>query len=260
MKAAVLHAFDGPLEVEQIDRPSTGAGEVLVRVAASGVNPLDVKIRMGQGAHAKPVVPAVLGLDLAGWVEEVGEGVTGFVSGDEVGGIQGSLAEFAAVDARLIARKPQVFSMREAAAVPLVFITVWEGLVDRPASRQVTRSWSMVAAVVSDRWRSRSPSHTVPTSSQPTPQSISVGSPVSTPRLLTTRRSPWTSTSPSTPTTQASTSSSTVRAVPRSTRHSRQSSATWATSSAPSDGAHTASPRSRSEGRHTRASSRCSRC
>jgi NADPH2:quinone reductase len=138
MKAAVLHSFEGPLVVEEVERPVAGVGQVLVRVAASGVNPLDTKIRNGQAAHAKPVLPAILGLDLAGWVEEVGDGVAGFGVGDEVfgltggvGGIQGSLAEYSAVDARLIAHKPAGFSMREAAAIPLVFITAWEGLVDR---------------------------------------------------------------------------------------------------------------------------------
>jgi NADPH2:quinone reductase len=138
MKAAVLRAFEGPLDVEEVDRPRADAGQVVVRVAASGVNPLDVKISLGQAAHAKPVLPAVLGLDLAGWIEEVGDAVTGFAVGDEVygltggvGGIQGSLAQYAAVDARLIAFKPAGFSMREAAALPLVFITAWEGLVDR---------------------------------------------------------------------------------------------------------------------------------
>jgi NADPH2:quinone reductase len=138
MKAAVLHTFSGPLEMEEPDRPIAAVGQVVVKVAASGVNPLDVKIRNGQGAHARPVLPAVLGMDVAGWVDEVGDGVAGFAIGDEVygltggvGGIPGSLAEYAAVDARLIAPKPAGFSMREAAAVPLVFITAWEGLVDR---------------------------------------------------------------------------------------------------------------------------------
>jgi NADPH:quinone reductase-like Zn-dependent oxidoreductase len=80
----------------------------------------------------------VLGLDLAGVVEAVGEGVTGFAPGDEVygltggvGDLQGSLAEYAAVDARLLAHKPASLSLREAAVLPLVAITAWEGLVDR---------------------------------------------------------------------------------------------------------------------------------
>jgi len=111
---------------------------VLVRVRASGVNPLDTKIRAGKAAHAKQPLPAVLGLDMAGVVEEVGRGVTAFRPGDEVygmvggvGGLQGTLAEIVAANADLIALKPKSLSMREAAALPLITITAWEGIVDR---------------------------------------------------------------------------------------------------------------------------------
>jgi NADPH:quinone reductase-like Zn-dependent oxidoreductase len=138
MKAVVLNAFETPLTVSDIARPIAGPGQVLVRIKASGVNPLDIKIAAGKADHAKVPLPAILGIDLAGVVETVGEGVSGFASGDEVwgmtggvGGVQGSLAEYAAVDAMLLARKPASISMREAAALPLVFITAWEGLVDR---------------------------------------------------------------------------------------------------------------------------------
>jgi NADPH2:quinone reductase len=138
MRAVVLRRFGDPLTVSEIPTPTAGPGQVLVRVAASGVNPLDTKIRAGQAAHARSVLPAVLGLDLAGVVETVGADVTGFAPGDEVygltggvGDLQGSLAEYAAVDARLLARKPTSLSMREAAALPLVVVTAWEGLVDR---------------------------------------------------------------------------------------------------------------------------------
>jgi NADPH:quinone reductase-like Zn-dependent oxidoreductase len=112
--------------------------QVLVKIAASGVNPLDIKIRGGKAAHAKQPLPAVLGLDMAGTVEEVGPGVTRFRAGDEVygavggvGGTQGTLAELIAADADLLAHKPKNLSMREAAALPLSTITAWEGLVDR---------------------------------------------------------------------------------------------------------------------------------
>jgi NADPH:quinone reductase len=118
------------------------ANHVLIRVRASGVNPLDAKIRGGKAAHAKQLLPAVLGLDVAGIVEEVGAGVSKFTPGDEVygmvggvGGLQGTLAEFVAVDADLLARKPRNLSMREAAALPLITITAWEGLVDRAKVR-----------------------------------------------------------------------------------------------------------------------------
>lgn len=138
MKALVLETYGAPFRLAHIAWPVAGDGQVLVRIKASGVNPLDTKIRAGNGAHARQSLPAILGIDLAGTVEEVGPGVTGFRRGDEVygmtggvGGNQGSLAEFAAVDARLLAIKPATLSMREAAALPLVFITAWEGLVDR---------------------------------------------------------------------------------------------------------------------------------
>jgi NADPH2:quinone reductase len=138
MRAAMLEKQDAPFTVTQLGRPDAGPGEVLVRIFASGVNPLDLKIRAGAAGHARHPLPAVLGMDLAGTVHSVGAGVNDFRPGDEVygltggvGGIQGSLAEFAAVDARLLAPKPSNLTMREAAALPLVFITAWEGLVDR---------------------------------------------------------------------------------------------------------------------------------
>ena len=138
MKALILESFNTPYKIKEIEKPVPGKGEMLVKIMASGVNPLDLKIIAGQAAHAKPKLPAILGIDMAGIVEAVGEGVSAFKHGDEVygmtggiNGIQGSLAEYAAVDADLLAIKPKNLSMREAAAVPLIFITAWEGLVDR---------------------------------------------------------------------------------------------------------------------------------
>jgi NADPH:quinone reductase-like Zn-dependent oxidoreductase len=139
MRALVLDSYtDGRFFDRQVQRPSPGQGQVLVRIKASGVNPIDVMIRKGLATYAMPELPAILGTDLAGVVEAVGEGVSDFAPGDEVygltGGVKGlpgSLAEYAAVDARLLAPKPRNLTMREAAAVPLVFLTAWEGLVDR---------------------------------------------------------------------------------------------------------------------------------
>jgi len=138
MRAVVLREFGAPLILTEIDKPRAGPGQVLVKVRASGVNPLDTKIRAGRAAHARSVLPAVLGLDLAGVVEVVGAGVSDFALGDEVygmtggvGDLQGSLAEYAAVDARLLARAPTSLSVREVAALPLAVITAWEGLIDR---------------------------------------------------------------------------------------------------------------------------------
>ena len=138
MFAAVAEVAQAPLVVRPVSRPAPGQGQVLIKVHAVGVNPLDTKIAAGGGAHARQPLPAILGIDLAGTVVELGEGVDTFAPGDDVfgmaggiGGHQGALAEYIVVDARLIAPKPRSLSMREAAALPLVFITAWEGLVDR---------------------------------------------------------------------------------------------------------------------------------
>ena len=138
MNALIVDAVDAPLRLTTIPKPVAGAGQVLVRIKASGVNPLDAKVRAGQAAHARQPLPAVIGVDLAGTIEAVGPVAGEWQVGDEVyalatgiGGAQGSLAEYAVVDARLLANKPKVLSMREASVLPLVLITAWEGLVDR---------------------------------------------------------------------------------------------------------------------------------
>ncbi len=138
MKAIVLDEFGTAPVLRSVERPSPGRGEVLVRVEASGVNPLDIKIMAGAAGHTRVTPPMILGLDLAGVVAGIGAGVTRFRVGDEVYGLtggvgdrQGSLAEYAAVDAELLARKPARLSMTETAALPLAAITAWEGLVDR---------------------------------------------------------------------------------------------------------------------------------
>ena len=138
MRALVLERHNGPFILTEAEVPAITAGLVLVSIKASGVNPLDTKIRTGNAAHARVELPAILGIDLAGVVEAVAPDGTAFKPGDEVygmagrvGALQGSLATFMAVDADSLAIKPANLSMREAAALPLVFITAWEGLVDR---------------------------------------------------------------------------------------------------------------------------------
>lgn len=138
MQAYVVQEPGGDFQKVDLPRPQLETNQVLIRVQASGVNPLDTKIRAGIAAHARQPLPAVLGLDMAGIVEEVDPAVTAFKPGDEVygmvggvGGIQGTLAEFIAVDADLLAHKPRNLSMRQAAALPLITITAWEGLIDR---------------------------------------------------------------------------------------------------------------------------------
>ena len=138
MKAMIIRDFGGPevFESTDISKPEIKPGHVLVRVAATSVNTVDTMIRqMGKDLPISPELPAVLGMDFAGTVEAVGEGVTEYAGGDEVygcagglGELQGTLAEYMLADARLIARKPNNLSMREAAALPLVGITSYEGL------------------------------------------------------------------------------------------------------------------------------------
>lgn len=139
MKAAILNQYgdSATFADETLPRPGVTPGNVLVRVAATSVNTVDTMIRsMGSElAPISPSLPAVLGMDFAGTIEEIGDGVEGFAIGDEVYGcaggladIQGALAQYMVADARLIALKPKSLSMREAAAIPLVGITAYEGL------------------------------------------------------------------------------------------------------------------------------------
>ena len=140
MRAMILDNYGADAEFRpgDIPQPEVEAGEVLVRVSATSVNTVDTMIRrLGQKElPLSPDLPAVLGMDFAGTVESVGNGVSDFVPGDEVYGcaggladLQGALAEYMVADARLIAKKPKSLSMREAAALPLVGITAYEGLV-----------------------------------------------------------------------------------------------------------------------------------
>ena len=138
MKAMIVNAYGNSDVFEQadIDTPSIKPEHVLVQVAATSVNTVDTMIRqMGPELPLSPELPAVLGMDFAGKVVEVGEGVSNFSVGDEVYGcaggladLQGTLAEFMLADSKLIAHKPKTVSMREAAALPLVGITAYEGL------------------------------------------------------------------------------------------------------------------------------------
>ena len=139
MKAMTLYEYGeyAQFQAAEVPQPAVTAGHVLVRVAATSVNTVDTMIRqLGQeNLPLAPDLPAILGMDFAGTIEAVGEGVTAFTPGDEVYGcaggladLRGALAEYMLADAALIAHKPQSLSMREAAALPLVGITAYEGL------------------------------------------------------------------------------------------------------------------------------------
>ncbi|NNE93010.1 MAG: alcohol dehydrogenase catalytic domain-containing protein, partial [Verrucomicrobiales bacterium] len=138
MKAMLLNTYgeDAKFEAADIEKPEVKAGHVLVKIAATSVNTVDTMIRnMGEVLPLSPELPALLGMDFAGTVESIGDGVDGFSVGDEVYGcaggladLPGTLAEYIAADSDLIAHKPKNLSMREAAALPLVAITAYEGL------------------------------------------------------------------------------------------------------------------------------------
>ena len=135
MRAMLLRQHGGPENLVLADAPvpELKPGHVRVRLAATSINMVDTKIRAG--LPIGPALPAILGCDLAGTVEALGDGVTDFAVGDAVygcaGGVLGqggTLAEVIVADARLLAPAPRTLSLREAAALPLVAITAWEAL------------------------------------------------------------------------------------------------------------------------------------
>jgi NADPH:quinone reductase-like Zn-dependent oxidoreductase len=139
MRAVVQHGFGSPdvLRVTEVGRPQPLPTEVLVRVHAAGINPVDWKTRAGNGmAGVLGEPPFVLGWDVSGVVAEVGFGVTTLRVGDEVYGMPwfpraaGGYAEYVAAPARQFARKPRNIGHEEAAATPLAALTAWQALVD----------------------------------------------------------------------------------------------------------------------------------
>lgn len=127
MKAVVLHEYGGPekLKFEDFDAPVAGVGEVLVKVSAVSVNPIDWKMRTGWAKSMFPVeFPGILGRDVAGVVRTLGEGVTGFSPGDKVMALSAkTYAELCVVKIADLARIPEGMDMVQAAALPLVLTT-----------------------------------------------------------------------------------------------------------------------------------------
>ncbi len=137
MKAIRIQEFGGPevMKVEDIERPVPAPDELLVKVYASGVNPVDWVIRSGNNEALKSIMklPMTLGWDAVGIVEERGSDVTGFQKGDAVYGVpnfpgDGSYAEYVAAKATQFALKPRSLAFNEAAGVPLAALTAWTGL------------------------------------------------------------------------------------------------------------------------------------
>jgi NADPH:quinone reductase-like Zn-dependent oxidoreductase len=136
----IYRAYGGPerLELTDIPRPSPGPGQVLVRVIASSVNPIDWKLASGMVRLFMPVkFPAVPGFDIAGDVAELGRGVTGYAIGDRVHARiawkegTGACADFAVVGWDVLAKAPAGMDPGEAAALPLAGLTALQGLRDR---------------------------------------------------------------------------------------------------------------------------------
>ncbi|MCQ4258134.1 zinc-dependent alcohol dehydrogenase family protein [Stutzerimonas stutzeri] len=142
MKAMILNSFGGPesFELREVPKPVPQAGQVLVRVHATSINPLDFQVRRGDYSDLVPL-PTITGHDISGVVEAVGPGVTGFVPGDEVWYTPqifdgpGSYAEYHVAAESIIGRKPPTLSHLEAASLTLVGGTAWEALVVRAALR-----------------------------------------------------------------------------------------------------------------------------
>lgn len=142
MKAFVLHSFGGPESFKLCDlpQPVPHAGQILVRVHATSINPLDYQVRRGDYSDLVPL-PAISGHDVSGVVEAVGPGVTTFSPGDEVWYTpqifdgQGSYAEYHVAAESIIGKKPPSLSHLEAASLTLVGGTAWEALVVRAALR-----------------------------------------------------------------------------------------------------------------------------
>ncbi|MBD2196118.1 MULTISPECIES: zinc-dependent alcohol dehydrogenase family protein [Calothrix] len=141
MKAVLMTAAGSPdvLQIQQVTNPAVPVGdtELLIRLVAAGINPIDTKLRQ-RGTFYPEQMPAILGCDGAGVVEAVGAGVQRFRPGDAVyfcygglGGHQGNYAEYTIVDELFVAHKPASVSFAEAAAAPLVLITAWEALYER---------------------------------------------------------------------------------------------------------------------------------
>ncbi len=143
MKAIVYHSFGSPdvLKHEEIERPTAGDNEVLIRVRAVSINPLDWRLMRGgpyvvrvlMGLRTPTVTrPGRPGHDVAGVVEAAGRNVSQFKPGDEVfGTCDGSLAEYACASAAKLARKPDKVTFEQAASVPIAALTALQGFRDR---------------------------------------------------------------------------------------------------------------------------------
>ncbi len=132
------HGTADVLQIGELEKPSCSAEQVLVEVAAAGVNPIDRRLRAGElQEYIQRTFPVTPGFDFSGRIAEVGEAVADWQVGDEIMGLaftwsiqHGTYAEFAPVDATAIARKPLNASFAQAAGIPLVSLTAWQSLLE----------------------------------------------------------------------------------------------------------------------------------
>jgi len=136
MKALTLNGYDGlaSLSFAEVAEPEPGPNDVLVKVKAASVNPVDTKIARGYGGPSQRPLPHVLGRDGAGTVTKVGSAVTGFKAGDEVYGVAdparwGTFAEYAVMPAATTAHRPAGLSEIDAGSLPIAGLSAWAGIV-----------------------------------------------------------------------------------------------------------------------------------
>ncbi len=137
MKAIRIHQYGGPEVLAQVEmqRPKPGPNEVLIKIHAASVNPVDWKIRAGHMKDFLPLtLPATLGSDVSGTVEEVGLGASRFKQGDEVyaslGLEGGGYAEYAVAKEEMVAEKPSTLDHVQTAAIPVAGLTAWQTLFE----------------------------------------------------------------------------------------------------------------------------------
>jgi NADPH:quinone reductase-like Zn-dependent oxidoreductase len=137
MKAVRIHSFGGPevLRIDEILKPQPGHGEVLVRVAAASINPVDYKMRKGGYPRmTERDLPAGLGRDVAGVIEEIGDNVEGVVPGEPIfahlGWDRAGYAQYVVVKVGEFAPKPETLTLLDAGSLPLATTTAWQGLFD----------------------------------------------------------------------------------------------------------------------------------
>jgi len=134
MKAVIIREYgdNSVVQIEDVDRPAPQAGEVLVKVSAAGVNPIDYKIRSGAGRRLGMTLPIHMGGELVGTIEKLGAGVDGFEQGETVFGMvhTGAFAEYAIAKAANMVRTPSGLDLVQAAALPLAGSTAWQAIFD----------------------------------------------------------------------------------------------------------------------------------